>query len=83
MACLTPGPGREVLFQLRHLRPQDPLPAFDRRLDGRVERLAQAAALGLKVDKGDGIGHETLRYRIGTVLGRGPRAAPLTKYCRL
>ena len=58
---LDAGPGGKVLFQLRHLRPQDPLPAFHGGRDGAIERLAQAAALGLKIDEGNGIGHEILR----------------------
>ena len=58
---LDAGPGRQILFELGDLRPQNPLAAFDGGLDGLVERLAQAAALGLKIDEGDGLAHETLR----------------------
>ena len=55
---LHAGPLRDVLFELRHLRTQNPLAAFHSRLDGSLQRRAQAAALGLQIDKGDGVGHE-------------------------
>jgi hypothetical protein len=35
------------------------LAAFHRRLDGGVQRLAQSAALGLKIDERNGIGHNS------------------------
>jgi hypothetical protein len=51
-------PGRDILLELRHLRPEDPLPAFDGGPDGGVQRLAEATALGLKIDEGNRISHE-------------------------
>ncbi len=51
-------PCGDVLLELRHLRTQNPLAAFHGGLDGGFQRRAQAAALGLQINKGDGIGHE-------------------------
>jgi hypothetical protein len=48
---------RKPLLQFAHLRAQDPLSAFDGGGDGLVQGLAQATALSLKIDKGDGGGH--------------------------
>jgi len=41
------SPMCDVLFELRHLRTQNPLTAFDGGLYGFIERFAKAAALGL------------------------------------
>jgi hypothetical protein len=59
---LDASPLGDVSFELRDLRTQNPLAAFHRRLDGGVQRLAQAAALGLKIDERDGIGHDGSAY---------------------
>ena len=58
---LDPRPGGDLLFELGHLRSQDPLSAFHRTLDGGLERRTQAAALSLKIDEGDRISHAKLR----------------------
>ena len=44
----------ELLLERRDLRTHDPLAALDRRQNGFVQRFAEAAALGLKIDKGMG-----------------------------
>ena len=55
---LHPGPGCDVLFELRNLRAQYPLSAFHRGLDRSIQRRAKTAALGLQVDEGDCVGHD-------------------------
>ncbi len=51
------GKRRKLCFQLRHLRPEDPLPAFDGLGDRAHERLAQALARSLQINEGNGVGH--------------------------
>jgi hypothetical protein len=57
------GEFREFLFQPVHLRAHHPLPAFDGRLDGARKRCAEAPALRLQIDEGNG-DMGTLRIRI-------------------
>jgi hypothetical protein len=53
---------REVFFKLGDLRSQHPLPAFHGGLNGLGQGFAQAAALGLKIDEGDGLSHATPQW---------------------
>jgi hypothetical protein len=54
---LDAGIRRQLFFQRGHLRPENPLTAFDRGFDGLIERLAEADALCLKVDERNGLDH--------------------------
>ena len=51
---LHAGERGQLLFKLPDLRTQNPLPAFDGGGDGTVDFAGDAAALGLKIDEGNG-----------------------------
>jgi len=54
---LDTRPLRDVPLELGDLRSQNPLATFHRLLNGGLQRRAQPAALGLQVDKGNGLAH--------------------------
>jgi hypothetical protein len=53
---LGAGELREALFQFADLRAENPGAPFNGGSDCLVQRLAEAASLGLQIDKGNGRG---------------------------
>jgi hypothetical protein len=57
------GKGSKLFLEFADLRTHDPLSAFDRSLNGPIERLAKPAALSLQIDEWDCGCHLRLRVR--------------------